>query len=210
MIAHALFFRNRTWVVIFSLTLLMVVSNKLLDRNIISLYGMTYKGLRPFLGVFLAGMTASYLYYGIYEPLKKKCSDNYGVWLSFSFSGVVLLLFFLLGSTGKVWGGHHVYAQIYFQWFGVAAGALLFVILAADKTPLVRILSFFPLRAIGLVSFSLYLFHPLVYNILGKAFPYYSGHSYVGFPIFFATLCLSYLVACMTYTYIERPFLRYT
>ncbi len=210
MIAHALFFRNRTWVVIFSLTLLMVLSNKLLDRNIISLYGMTYKGLRPFLGVFLAGMTASYLYYGIYEPLKKKCSDNYGVWLSFSFSGVVLLLFFLLGSTGKVWGGHHVYAQIYFQWFGVAAGALLFVILAADKTPLVRILSFFPLRAIGLVSFSLYLFHPLVYNILSKAFPYYSGHSYVGFPIFFATLCLSYLVACMTYTYIERPFLRYT
>ena len=130
--------------------------------------------------------------------------------MAFSFLGVVLLLLFLLGSTGRVWGGHRVFAQLYFPWFGAAAGVLLFLILAADGTPLNRILSFVPLRAIGVVSFSLYLFHPLVLNILRKALPYYCGYSFVGFPIFFATLFLSYLVACITYTYIERPFIHNT
>lgn len=207
MLANVLFFRNRIWVVIFSLTLLMILANAMLDKNIIALYGMTYKGLRPFIGVFLAGMIASYLYYGIYEPFKKSHMDNYSIRLGFTVSGLALLLFFLLGSTGRLWGGHHVYAQIYFHWFGAAAGALLFVIVAADSTPLNRILSSLPLRAIGVVSFSLYLFHPLVLNILKKALPYYCGYSFIGFPIFFVTLCVSYLVACTMYTYIERPFL---
>ncbi|MCK5515432.1 MAG: acyltransferase [Desulfobulbaceae bacterium] len=210
MVANVLFFRNRIWVVIFSLTLLMVLANAMLDKNIIALYGMTYKGLRPFIGVFLAGMIASYLYYGIYEPFKKSHSDNYRIRMGFTVLGLALLLFFLLGSTGRLWGGHRVYAQIYFEWFGVAAGALLFIIVAADRTPLNRILSSLPLRAIGVVSFSLYLFHPLVLNILHKALPYYCGYSFVGFPIFFVTLCVSYLVACIMYTYIERPFLHLT
>ncbi len=83
-------------------------------------------------------------------------------------------------------------------------------IVAADSTLLNRILSSLPLRAIGVVSFSLYLFHPLVLNILHKALLYYCGYSSVGFPIFFVTLCLSYLVACVMYTYIERPFLHLT
>ena len=145
----------------------------------------------------------------VYEPLKDSYSGKYIIWLVFSFLGIVLLLLFLLGSTGRIWGGHRVFAQLYFPWFGAAAGVLLFLILAADRTPLNRILSFVPLRAVGVVSFSLYLFHPLVYNVLRKALPYYSGHSYVGFSMFLATLCVSYLVACITYTYIERPFLRY-
>jgi peptidoglycan/LPS O-acetylase OafA/YrhL len=207
--ANVLFFRNRTWVIIVWLTVLMVLANTMLDKNIIALYGLEHRGIRPYLGVFLAGMIASYLYYGFYEPLKDSYSGKYSIWLVFSFLGIVLLLLFLLGSTGRIWGGHRVFAQLYFPWFGAAAGVLLFIILAADRTPLNRILSFVPLRAIGVVSFSLYLFHPLVYNVLRKAFPYYSGHSYVGFPIFLATLSVSYLVACITYTYIERPFLRY-
>jgi peptidoglycan/LPS O-acetylase OafA/YrhL len=210
MVANVLFFRNRTWIVISSLTLLMVLANAMLDKNIIALYGMDYKGLRPFVGVFLAGMIASYLYYGIYEPLKNSYSDRYRIRLGFAVSGLALFLFFLLGSTGRLWGGHHVYAQIYFNWFGAAAGALLFVIVAADSTPLNRILSLFPLRAIGVVSFSLYLFHPLVLNILHKALPYYCGSSFIGFPIFFITLCVSYLLACIMYSYIERPFLGLT
>ncbi len=210
MVANVLFFRNRSWIVISSLTLLMVLANAMLDQNIIALYGMTYKGLRPFVGVFLAGMIASYLYYGIYEPLKKSHSDNYSIQLGFTVLGLALLLFFLLGSTGRLWGGHCVYAQIYFDWFGVAAGALLFIIVAADSTLLNRILSSLPLRAIGVVSFSLYLFHPLVLNILRKALPYYCGYSFVGFPIFFVTLCVSYLLACIMYTYVERPFLHLT
>ena len=210
MVVNVLFFRNRTWIIISSLTLLMVLANTMLDKNVIALYGMEQRGVRPYLGVFLAGMIASYLYYGVYASLKKSYSDKYSIWMAFSFLGVVLLLLFLLGSTGRVWGGHLVFAKLYFPWFGAAAGVLLFLILAADGTPLNRILSFVPLRAIGVVSFSLYLFHPLVLNILRKALPYYCGYSFVGFPIFFATLFLSYLVACITYTYIERPFIHNT
>ena len=77
--ANVLIFRNRTWVIIVGLTVLMVLANTMLDKNIIALYGLEHRGIRPYLGVFLAGMIASYLYYGVYEPLKESCSgkDNH-------------------------------------------------------------------------------------------------------------------------------------
>jgi len=155
-----------------------------------------------------SGMIASYLYYGIYEPYKKLLSRNKIISFLVSFSGICILLFFLLALTGKIWGVQRVYGQLYFQWFAIVVGILLFTILAVEKTPLNRFLSSIPLRALGIVSFSFYLFHPLVFNILRKALPNYCGYSIAGLPMFIITVLVSYCVSCMTYTYIERPFLR--
>ena len=199
--------RNRPWLIVFGMTLLMVWANLILDKHIISLYGMTYKGLRPFVGIFLSGMIASYLYYGIYEPYVKTSASKHTLQPIFASFGVILLLVFLLGSTTYLWGGKKVFAQIYFPWFGVMAGMLLFAIVASEKTFFNRMLSTLPLRALGVVSFSFYLFHPLVYSVLKKALPYYTGHSFVGFPRFILTCCLSYVLACFLYSHVEKSFL---
>lgn len=202
-------FRNRPWPIILNLTLLMFLANRIIDDSIISLYGMDHRNLRLFIGIFLAGMIFSYIYYKIYEPIENKLIQKYNIQAIFSFFSIVLLIFFTLGSTEHIWGGGRIFAQIYFPWFGIAAGALIFSILAAKDTYFNRILSCVPLRAISVVSFSLYLFHPLVLNLIRKVIAYYSGYFISGFPLFISTLCASYVVACFIYTYIERPFLRY-
>lgn len=209
--AVAIFFsRNRFWLIILGLTILMIWSNVMLDKRVFSLYGMNYKGLRPYVGIFLSGMIASYLYYGIYGPYIKSSISKESLQKVFALAGTVLLLVFLLGSTEHTWGGNRVFAQLYFPWFGVMAGMLLFAIVASEETPFTSFLSWRPLRALGVVSFSFYLFHPLVYGVLKKALPYYTGHSFVGFSRFFLTCCLSYIVACILYSYIERPFLEFS
>lgn len=70
-----------------------------------------------------------------------------------------------------------------------------------------RGLSCFPLRAIGLVSFSLYIFHPLILNINRKVMEFYTGCSISGFPLFLSALIAGYIVVGFTYTHIERLFL---
>ncbi|MDU9049613.1 MAG: acyltransferase [Candidatus Electrothrix sp. Rat3] len=213
MVVNLVLFRGRAWLVITHLTVLLILANQFLTSEIFALYGMRDQPIRPFLGIFLGGCTASYLYYGIYRSYEPKLSNAWRKKLdiSFAFCGTALLLFFLLCSTKRLWGGQRVLAQDYFPWFDVAAAGLLFSILAGKEKSLVnRFLSWLPLRAISVVSFSLYIFHPLVINCLRQGMKYYTGTGLTGFPLFMSTLLVSYGLACWTYTYIERPFMHQT
>ncbi len=187
-----------------NLLFMAVLANELLDTHVISLYGMARQSLRFFLGVFLTGIFCSYLYYSIFATSGLREANR--AKSIFSVSGIALILFFLLGSTTYLWGGHRVFAQEYFQWYSYAAGLLIFCVMASGGTTLEKILCFLPLRAIGLVSLSLYLLHPLVLQIIYKGVFYYTGTHPTGSLLFFSTLGMSYLAACFTYTYIERPF----
>ncbi|MCI5120232.1 MAG: acyltransferase, partial [Candidatus Electrothrix sp. AUS4] len=211
---HFVLFRGRTWFILFHLTVLILLANRFLTSEVLALYGMREQPIRPFFGIFLAGCLASYLYYGLYQSYKIKLSiawsqrhENF-----FSLCGMALLLFFLLCSTKRLWGGQRVFAQEYFSWFGVAAAGLLFSILAGkEKSGINRFLSWIPLRAISVVSFSLYIFHPLIINGVRQVIMYYTdGSKLSGVPLFISTLLLSYILACWTYTYIERPFVHKT
>lgn len=212
MLVNLFLFRGRTWLIVLHLTTLMVLANRFLDADILYLYEMLRQTIRPYLGIFFAGCTASYLYYGIYRSYEPGLSNAWRKRLDnfFAFCGTALLLFFLLCSTKHLWGGERVFAQEYFTWFGIAAAGLLFSILAGKEKSLVnRFLSWLPLRAISVVSFSLYIFHPLVINCLRQGMKYYTGTGLSGFPLFVSTLLVSYALACWTYTYIERPFIHH-
>ncbi|RWX50584.1 Peptidoglycan/LPS O-acetylase OafA/YrhL, partial [Candidatus Electrothrix marina] len=205
-------FRGRPWLIVLHLTTLMVLANRFLDTDVLYLYEMLRQTIRPYLGIFLAGCIASYLYYGVYRQCEPKLSaawqertDNL-----FALCGAGLFLVFLLCSTMRLWGGERVFAQEYFAWFGIAATGLLFSILAGKGKSFVnRLLSWVPLRAVSVVSFSLYIFHPLVINCLRAGMKYYTGGGLSGFPLFASTLLVSYVLACWTYTYIERPFIHH-
>jgi peptidoglycan/LPS O-acetylase OafA/YrhL len=210
MLVSLLLFRLRPWLVLPALIALMLLSNHSLDGNVLFLYGMNNIKLRPYVGVFLAGIIASWLYYGIWQSrdrseLHKKI-EPWGAGIS-----TALLLLFLLGSEEHLWGtGKRIFTQMYFSWFGTAAAVLILAVLAAGPaSAITRILSSLPLRALSLVSFSIYLFHPMMLELIRKGAAYYGGINHLsGLPLFVSTLLLSYLFACLTYTLIERPFLR--
>ncbi|MCI5142137.1 MAG: acyltransferase, partial [Candidatus Electrothrix sp. ATG1] len=213
MAANLFLFRGRPWLIFLHLTVLTLLANRFLTAEVFALYGMQNQPLRPYLGIFFGGCIAAYLYYGLYRPYEPRLS---AAWRKrtgnlFALCGSGLLLFFLLYSTERLWGGRRVFAQLYFAWFGFAAAGLLFFILAGkEKSGLNRLLSWLPLRAISVVSFSLYIFHPLVINCLRQGMQYYTGGGLTGFPLFASTLLVSYGLACWTYTYIERPFVHQT
>jgi peptidoglycan/LPS O-acetylase OafA/YrhL len=65
-----------------------------------------------------------------------------------------------------------------------------------------RILSSLTLRALGITSYSLYLLHIIVRDKLLEL-----GVG-LGNELFLLTLAVSYLLACVLYALVERPFMR--
>jgi len=208
MLANTLLFRGKVWPIMVNLTLLMFLSYYMIGPSVFAMYGMNHQALRLYVGIFLAGMIFAYLYYGVYEPsafARQRVERNSKV---FSWIGIALLVGFMLGTTGRMWGVSMVWGIAYDQWFGIAAGLFIFSIVATRNTLLARMLSFMPLRAIGLVSFSMYILHPLVMLVIRKGINQYYGISLNDLPLFFCTLTATYIASCVTYVYIERPFTR--
>jgi len=209
MAMNYLLFRGRPWLIIAGLAVLTFLSNKYLTREVFSLYGMNRQDLLLFAGIFLSGMMSSYLYYGVY--LHSRLNQ---VWHErvnrqvFSWIGLVLLVGFLLGTTGTMWGIKSIPGLTYYQWYGIAAAIFIFCIIGADNTILDRLLSLIPLRAIGIVSFSVYVLHPVIMKTLRSGIEHYTGIFVTGIPMFILTITAAYIVSCFTYAFIERPFTR--
>lgn len=207
MLISCLLLRGRPLLVIPVLTALMLLVNRFVDADVIGLHGMNDIRLRPYFGVFLAGITASWLQYGLWQntnvPELRQKIEPWAAGLA-----IALLLFFVLCSEEHLWGGQRIFTQIYFQWFGTAAAVLILALLAAGQSAAVRFLAAPPLRALSLVSFSVYLFHPFILSLIRKGAAHYWGCNVSGFPLFASTLLLSYFFACVTYSLLERPFLR--
>ena len=201
-----LLFRNNIKLTVISLLIMLVCANMFLGTSVISLYGLFFDDVRLYIGVFLSGVLFSYLYYGMYCSSRFAHPGNRWSKVCFSILGIVLLLLFLLGSTERLWGGSRIFAQIYFPWFGFAAGLLIFSIVASGNSILAKILSWRPLCVFSIVTLSLYLFHPLVLHLIRQVSGFFLGYRISGLSLFFTTLVVSYFVACLTYTYIERPF----
>ena len=208
MLVNCLLFRGRVWPIVLNLTLLMFLSYYLISPSVFAMYGMNHQPLRLYVGIFMAGIIFAYLYYGVYEPSAFARNGQERHRRILSWLGLAILVGFLLGTTGRMWGVSMVWGIAYDQWFGIAAGIFIFCIVAAQNTPLNKLLALLPFRAIGLVSFSIYILHPLVMQVIRKGIDLYFGLSLNDLPLFVCTLTATYLAACITYTYIERPFTR--
>ena len=206
MLLSWLLLRSRPLLVIPTLTALMLAANRFLDTHVIALLGMNNIWLRLYLGVFLAGVITSWLYHGIWlQKIRPELRLRCRPWAAGT--TIALLLFFLLCSEEHLWGGKRIFTQMYFPWFSAAAAVLILAALAAEEATAARFLSSLPLRALSLVSFSVYIFHTLILDILRKGAELYCGRHLTGASLFILTLFWSYLFACVTYSLIERPFL---
>lgn len=203
---NTLLCRWRPWLGLLGLLALIIVANHF--ASTILLRGCLNEAVPFCFGVFLGGVLAAYVHSLWLQSSSAQFRQQAEPWAA----GLVLalLLFFLLCSEQNLWGtGTLVFAQIYFPYFAAAAALLILAVLAAGQSPLLGFLSSLPLRAFSLVSFSVYIFHPLLLELIRKGAEQYWGiHHLTGPPLFFSTLLLSYLFACITYSLLERPFLR--
>ncbi len=184
---------------------IMVAFNHFIGIDIFWLLGMDHIKLPLFFGVFLSGVFTAFTV-SIYGPafhgrawVRKylhRCASP---------TGIIILLFFFLFSTGHILGQKTVYSQKYFGTFGIFAGILLACTLFAKHTLLEKILSFRFLRSLGIVSLSLYLVHPLMKIIAQDFFLTYFDFKLTGFPLFLSTISISYFVSYYTYNWIESP-----
>ncbi len=189
------------------LLLVMAAWNRYVGIETIWLLGMAHNTMPLFFGVFLAGVFFSFLYSYCLAAATAPCPlPLYRVAGSTaSILGFVVIIFFVLFSTGNIIGQKIVYSQTYFSYYGFLAGLLIFFILCAKGLLLDRVLSTTPLRELGKVGLSLYLVHPSI-KILVEGFANtYFGYQMKNFPLFLATLVCSYILARYTFSHIEQP-----
>jgi len=200
--------RDRTLLSIPLLATMVLLSNSFLTIDIISLNGMNNQPLPFYLGVFLSGCCSAYLYFGSYiqithdRCLVKRITDFFVKMVPI----VIISLFWAL-SNGFLLGNNCIFAQQYYGLFGIAAAVLILLSALDQKSPLSRLLSLPLLRMIGIISYSLYLIHPLILNIIVQANSYFFNFFLPGYLLWLLTLLLSIPVAIICYKYIELPFL---
>ena len=207
MTANYLLFRGRPAWVIATLAVMMVSANLWLDKSVISLYSVNI--IRPpFVGVFICGMLFSYIYHGII--LKKEIGLLQSPVLRSAISLLALLTVFmyvLLGTDTLFAPGTYLPHKVP-GWFGFVAGMLILAVLLTPGTLYSRLFSWTPLRALGLVGYSFYLWHPMVISLVKLLQDHYLGFRTHPVWLVLSVLLLTYLLSAFTYTYIERPFLK--
>lgn len=206
MIVNYVVFRGRTAWIVAALAVIMVSSNLWLDKSVISLFSITQTH-PPYVGIFVCGMLFSYLYHGIVLNYDTSylSSRQFKFWASLV--GIVMLFTYILLSANALNPG--AYLAIYYPgWFGVTAGIMILLALLTSGRLYSDLLSWTPLRAIGLVGYSFYLIHPVMISLVSGMHRYYFGYNIAPGTRFLLVLLVTYLVSALTYTYIERPFLK--
>lgn len=97
---------------------------------------------------------------------------------------------------------------LYHSNFCIIAGLLITAATLTKTNLITRIFSIYPLRLIGLVGYSIYLLHPIVHIVDKQIFVHYLGHNPGGSISFAVCLTVTFLLSTISYTYIERPFIR--
>ena len=202
-----LIFRGRTAWIVAALAILMIAANIWLDRSVISMHGIPTDH-RTFAGIFICGMLFSYLYHGGLLHSKMKWIQTREFKFYASILGVFLLLgFILLGTDTLTKPGYYPAHRAPGQ-FGIAAGIIILLALMTSGGFFSKLLSYTPLRAIGLVGYSFYLIHPVIISLVGGMWEHYMGYR-MGLEMrFILVLIVTYVFSAFTYTYIERPFLK--
>ena len=188
-----------------AICVLMIVWNQYVDIDRFWLLGMNYTRLRPYFGVFLAGVLLAFFKDTFAHQLQEKAVLQERLRKASSPLGLCIIVFFTLFSTGHIFGSQKIYSQEHFAYFGLAAAFLIVCTLSAKQTLLESILTFAPLRALGLIGLSVYLVHPLIKIIASDFALTYFNYPLVSFGLFLATLCGSTILGVLTYTFIEKP-----
>jgi peptidoglycan/LPS O-acetylase OafA/YrhL len=205
---HPLLFRGRFPITLLAFAALATASNLWLDRSVFGLHG-NGKILPFHLGIFATGMGFAY---ASAWPALARLVERPGVNRALGILGLVLLAALCLTSRHFVaayasalpWlaGLRPNWANHYPGSIGLLCGTIVYLSVACRGRWLGWAMGSLFLRALGVVSFSLYLVHYLVRNeIASQGFP-------LGNILFALNLAAAYAIACVSYGWIERPLMK--
>jgi peptidoglycan/LPS O-acetylase OafA/YrhL len=156
------------------------------------------------ISVFLAGMLFCHLVY-YFIPCKEKPAFHLIYKMSGTIGLLTLILFCLLATKALGSVPHAITYPFYFHFLG---GFLIFCIVINNDSLFNKILSNKILRAVGLVSFSFYIIHYKIIHLILFTCKHYFAITPNEFTLTITAGVSSYFIASITYTFIERPFIR--
>ncbi|WP_457576030.1 acyltransferase family protein [Desulfomarina sp.] len=170
-----------------------------------TMYGMGHT-MPLYLGVFLVGIMMGY-FYQKWDRIKYR-----GIFALLGHPGVIFSMFLLavsLPALRSFFAGHRVVETWVLEGiYPYLTGCLILGLSITERNRAQKFFAHSWLRAIGLVSYSVYLLHPVVLDLVKYIFLVYLNIQPNGVVKFLFTFILVFPASVMTYTYIERPFIR--
>ncbi len=210
---HLLLFRRNFALSAVALLLFAGCCHLFLDESVFTLNG-NGKQLRFHLGIFATGMAFSYAY--SCAPLTR-IATRPAINRALGWLGLAILVFLVLSANyyhqtvlnvlpvvGPWFAGLHGKLGLSYKGtFGFLCGLLIYITLICKTRLIHRIMSSLTLRALGITSYSLYLVHIIVRDAVAS-----TGVN-MGNQLFVLTIAAAYVVACILYAAIERPFMQW-
>jgi peptidoglycan/LPS O-acetylase OafA/YrhL len=175
--------------------------HQFLTSDFIYIYG-NGKRVPLLVGTFLAGIFLSYFYHSPYVAIVEKRSN-----LFHNVCGILLLGIVLLSSDAFQENFRYNYAWRYTGLYGYIAMLLLLFTVVSEKSLLNRLMSLYPLRAIGIVGFSFYLLHWTVLDVIRSLVTFTTGTEIGPVALLLSGTLITYFFSVITYSLIERPFI---
>ncbi|MBV8939225.1 MAG: acyltransferase [Alphaproteobacteria bacterium] len=150
-----------------------------------------------YMGIFLAGMAMGY---AVHSAPLLRLRSRARLWGT----GLSVLLIAGWGVLDQLHRPQFPEDFSTWQWHLPLAwtfAAMLAVMTLLPRSPLGRIAMALPLRAIGIVGYSFYMWHVLVMD-------WFESHGAGGYQLALLTVVCTYACACVTYCLVEAPFLR--
>ena len=174
-------------------------------NGILNLYGIG--DLHPLrAGIFLSGVFFSYLFAYVSEEeiLEKKR----GFKKFCAIGGGIVFLFLLVAESRMVEILHFIGIYNSFGVLGFLSAFCVFTIACNSQSLLGRFMALPVFRAVGIVSFSFYLIHPLLIFFCDDIADYFFAYDLQGIARFVVSGVVTYLFASFAYSYIEYPFMK--
>ena len=155
--------------------------------------------------IFILGIALSYFYHSPYSGFVTNRPK-----LLHNICGIIVLAAVFLSSDGFLDSIFH--KGVNYSWnseiFGYLAALLLFFTISQKNSLVNKLMSSFPLRAVGIVGFSFYLIHPGVLGSIKSIFMSLTGHELGPIVLLIIGVPLTYFFSVITYGLIERPFMQ--
>ena len=207
---HPRVFRTSFPATLLGLSVIALAANSWLTSSVFALHGNGK--LLPFhLGIFVTGMAFAY---ASRAPTLTRIAEIPWVNRTLDALGILIMVFLFVSApwyVARLVDTFPVLAFVnprialqYKGTIGVLCGALVYIALVCEGRLTHRILTSLVLRTLGVVSFSLYLFHVVVWN--GIQLVWFDGAE--GNLLFVSNLAAGFVLACIVYSRVERPFLR--
>ena len=205
MFGSYLLFRGRTIPTLIFLLVIAYLWQRYGSIDVFSVYGLG-QPLRGYFQVFIMGMVGAYLYHGIYVKSQKLIDIFSKYQWVLTVVAFMLLAMMLETTIAQNWT-----ANLPLFSGAVCLALILLSVVGSPNCLYKKILSNNLIRYVGIVGYSFYLIHPYSIFMIRAAIEHFFDVPFLNVNEFWqlgAGFVLTLILSSITYTLIERPFLK--